>query len=163
MFLSLYGHSQPVLCLDISYDNRLIITGSSDRNIKIWGLDFGDCHRSLFAHDDTITAVQFVPKTHLFFSISKDKKLKYWDADKFLHIQTLDVREQFRNASFLFEFLFFKGHCGEIRCMSITTNGMHIATAAHDRTIRLWERTEEPLILEEEKEQVREREREFSN
>jgi WD40 repeat protein len=70
-----------------------VITGSSDRNIKIWGLDFGDCHRSLFAHDDTITAIQFVPKTHLFFSASKDNKLKYWDADKFLHIQTLDVRD----------------------------------------------------------------------
>ena len=38
--------------------------------------------------------------------------------------------------------------------MSITNNGMHIVTAAHDRTIRLWERTEEPLILDEEKEQV---------
>ncbi|CAF1066226.1 unnamed protein product [Adineta ricciae] len=143
MFLSLYGHSQPVLCLDISFDSRLVITGSSDRNIKIWGLDFGDCHRSLFAHDDTITAVQFVPKTHLFFSTGKDNKLKYWDADKFLHIQTLD------------------GHCGEIRCMSITNNGMHIATAAHDRSIRLWERTEEPLILDEEKEQ--EREAQFEN
>ena len=91
MFLSLYGHSQPVLCLDISFDSRLVITGSSDRNIKIWGLDFGDCHRSLFAHDDTITAIQFVPKTHLFFSTSKDNKVKYWDADKFLHIQTLTV------------------------------------------------------------------------
>jgi hypothetical protein len=31
---------------------------------------------------------------------------------------------------------------------------MHIVTAAHDRSIRLWERTEEPLILDEEKEQV---------
>ncbi|CAF3512285.1 unnamed protein product [Rotaria sp. Silwood1] len=143
MFLSLYGHSQPVLCLDISSDSRLVITGSSDRNIKIWGLDFGDCHRSLFAHDDTITAIQFVPKTHLFFSVSKDNRLKYWDADKFLHIQTLD------------------GHCGEIRCMSITNNGMHIVTAAHDRSIRLWERTEEPLILDEEKEQ--EREAQFEN
>lgn len=39
--------------------------------------------------------------------------------------------------------------------MSITNNGMHIATASHDRTIRLWERTEEPLILDEEKEEVR--------
>ena len=31
---------------------------------------------------------------------------------------------------------------------------MHVVTAAHDRSIRLWERTEEPLILDEEKEQV---------
>ena len=32
---------------------------------------------------------------------------------------------------------------------------MHIVTASHDRSIRLWERTDEPLILDEEKEQVR--------
>jgi len=29
-----------------------LITGSADKNIKIWGLDFGDCHKSIFAHDD---------------------------------------------------------------------------------------------------------------
>ena len=34
---------------------------------------------------------QFVPKSHYFFSVSKDKTLKYWDADKFEHITTLQV------------------------------------------------------------------------
>ncbi|KAJ7317730.1 hypothetical protein JRQ81_003892 [Phrynocephalus forsythii] len=65
-FLSLYGHKLPVLCMDISYDGTLIATGSADRNVKIWGLDFGDCHRSLFAHDDSVMYLQFVPKSHLF-------------------------------------------------------------------------------------------------
>ena len=32
-----------------------------------------------------------MPKTHYFFSVSKDKTLKYWDADKFEHITTLQV------------------------------------------------------------------------
>jgi WD40 repeat protein len=36
-----------------------LISGSSDRKIKIWNRDFGGCHRSFFAHDDTITAIQF--------------------------------------------------------------------------------------------------------
>lgn len=35
--------------------------------------------------------LQFVPKTHLFFTAGKDKKIKEWDADKFEHIQTLEV------------------------------------------------------------------------
>ena len=48
----MYGHKLPVLCLDISYDSSLLITGSADRNVKIWGMDFGDCHKSIFAHDD---------------------------------------------------------------------------------------------------------------
>ena len=51
-FLSLYGHKLPALTLDISSDSTLIVTGSADKNVKIWGLDFGDCHKSIFAHDD---------------------------------------------------------------------------------------------------------------
>lgn len=51
-FLTLYGHKLPVLCMDISSDGDLIVTGSADKNLKIWGLDFGDCHKSLFAHAD---------------------------------------------------------------------------------------------------------------
>ena len=35
-----------------------MVTGSSDKNIRIWGMDFGDCHRSIFAHNDSIMAVQ---------------------------------------------------------------------------------------------------------
>ena len=44
-FLSLYGHKLPVMCLDISYDGNILISGSADKTVKIWGLDFGDCHR----------------------------------------------------------------------------------------------------------------------
>lgn len=51
-FLSLYGHSLPVHCIDMSSDATLVVTGSADKSAKIWGLDFGDCHKSLFAHDD---------------------------------------------------------------------------------------------------------------
>jgi len=38
--------------MDISSDGALIVTGSADKNLKIWGMDFGDCHRSIFAHSD---------------------------------------------------------------------------------------------------------------
>lgn len=51
-FLSLYGHKLPVLGMDISSDGTLLATGSADKNLKIWGMDFGDCHKSLFAHAD---------------------------------------------------------------------------------------------------------------
>ena len=90
-FLSLYGHKLPVLSMDISSDSSLIATGSADRNVKIWGLDFGDCHRSLFAHDDSVTGLQFVPQTHYFFTCGKDGKVKQWDADSFDKIITLQV------------------------------------------------------------------------
>ena len=126
-------------------DSTLLVTGSADKNIKVWGLDFGDCHRSLFAHADSVMAVAFVPNTHYVFTAGalaagllllllllaaaaaalcrraaalrsckaqagraaptaeiplpppnhaapagKDRLVKYWDADKFEHLLTLE-------------------------------------------------------------------------
>lgn len=119
--------------MDISYDGALIATGSADRNVKIWGLDFGDCHKSLFAHDDSVMYLRFVPKSHLFFTAGKDRKIKQWDADKFEHIQTLE------------------GHHQEIWCLAVSPSGDYVVSSSHDKSLRLWERTREPLILEEEK------------
>ncbi|KAG6469335.1 hypothetical protein ZIOFF_074049 [Zingiber officinale] len=58
LFISLYGHKLPVLCMDISSDGDILVSGSADKNLKIWGLDFGDCHKSIFAHADSLLQVQ---------------------------------------------------------------------------------------------------------
>lgn len=89
-FTSLYGHKLPVLTMDISQDSTTLVTGSADKNIKFWGLDFGDCHRSIFAHSDNIMSVMFVGHTHYVFTASKDKTIKYWDGDSFEYITTLE-------------------------------------------------------------------------
>ena len=70
-FLSLFGHKLPVLSMDISSDSTLLVSGGADKNIKIWGLDFGDCHRSLFAHADSVMQVAFVHNTHYVFTAGK--------------------------------------------------------------------------------------------
>ena len=54
-FLSLYGHRLPALCHDVSSDSQLLASGGADKNIRLWGVDFGDCHRSVFAHEDSVT------------------------------------------------------------------------------------------------------------
>ncbi|ELV12398.1 WD repeat-containing protein 3 [Tupaia chinensis] len=132
------------MSLSPDQDGALIATGSADRNVKIWGMDFGDCHKSLFAHDDSVMYLQFVPKSHLFFTAGKDHKIKQWDADKFEHIQTLE------------------GHHQEIWCLAVSPNGDYVVSSSHDKSLRLWERTREPLILEEEREMQREAEYEES-
>ncbi|GAB5035806.1 wd repeat-containing protein 3 [Nannochloropsis oceanica] len=132
-FLSLYGHKLPVLSLDISDDNELIITGSADKTIKIWGLDFGDCHRSLLAHADSVMSLRFLPGTHCFFSGGKDKVVKYWDADHFELILT------------------HKGHGGEVWSMAMGRDGGFFVSAGGDRSIRVWERSEDQVYLEEER------------
>jgi WD40 repeat protein len=68
--------------MDISDDSKLIVTCSADKNVKIWGLDFGDCHKSIFAHSESVMQVAFEKGTHYFWTVGKDKMLKYWDGDK---------------------------------------------------------------------------------
>jgi U3 small nucleolar RNA-associated protein 12 len=139
LFLNLYGHKLPVLNMDISFDNKLIVTCSADKNVRLWGLDFGDCHKAFFAHQDSILQVAFVPHNqdgngHHFFSSSKDRMIKYWDGDKFEQIQRLD------------------GHHGEIWALAVSRTGDFVVSASHDKSIRVWEQTDEQIFLEEEKE-----------
>lgn len=138
LFLNLYGHKLPVLNMDISFDSKMIVTCSADKNIRLWGLDFGDCHKAFFAHQDSIMQVAFIPHNqdgngHHFFSASKDRIVKYWDGDKFEQIQKLE------------------GHHGEIWALSVSRTGEFIVTASHDKSIRVWEQTDEQIFLEEER------------
>lgn len=138
LFLNLYGHKLPVLNMDISFDSKMIVTCSADKNIRLWGLDFGDCHKAFFAHQDSIMQVAFIPHNqdgngHHFFSASKDRIVKYWDGDKFEQIQKLD------------------GHHGEIWALAVSRTGEFIVTASHDKSIRVWEQTDEQIFLEEER------------
>lgn len=136
--LALYGHKLAVLSLDISDDSNLIVTGSADRNIKIWGMDFGDCHKSLFAHDDSVMCVRFVPKTHMFWSCGKDGKVKQWDGDSFEQIQSLP------------------SHLGAAYWLDISKTGHYLVSSGSDRTIRLFARSDEPIVLEDMQEMERE-------
>ncbi|KAH0818827.1 hypothetical protein GEV33_003964 [Tenebrio molitor] len=137
-YLSLYGHKLPVLCMDISSDSTLIATGSADRNVKIWGMDFGDCHKSIFAHEDSVTGLQFVPRTHYFFTCGKDGKVKQWDGDTYDKIITL------------------QGHVGEAWALAVSPNGQFVVSCGADRVLRLYEKSDQPLVLQDEQEEERE-------
>ena len=139
LFLNLYGHKLPVLSMDISFDSKLIVTCSADKNIRLWGLEFGDCHKAFFGHQDSILQVVFVPHNqdgngHHFFSSSKDRRIKYWDGDKFEQIQRLD------------------SHHDEVWALAVSRGGNFLVSASHDKSSRVWDQTDEQIFLEEEKE-----------
>jgi len=91
-FLSLYGHSLPNFpfphspslqcCVDFSWDCSLLVSGSADKTIKIWGLDFGDCENIYptssvpltFCRPGTNFEVLFLPLAN---SLNKASSLTY--------------------------------------------------------------------------------------
>lgn len=50
------AHSLGILCMD--YDGKFIVTGSSDRNCKMFNIN-GICLRTYTGHDDAVSAVKF--------------------------------------------------------------------------------------------------------
>lgn len=54
-----------------------------------------------------------------------------------------------------FCFICVQGHHQEIWCLAVSPSGDYVVSASHDKSLRLWERTREPLILEEEREMVK--------
>ena len=49
------------------------------------------------------------------------------------------------------------GHHGQIWTLAVSHDGKFVTTAGHDRSIRLWHRTQEPLVLDDERETEREK------
>jgi U3 small nucleolar RNA-associated protein 12 len=133
-FLSLYGHKLPVLAFDCSDDDTILASGGADKSIKIWGLDFGDTHRTLYGHEDSITDLRFVKRTHNFFTCSKDKTVRFWDGDRFEQI------------------LLLNGHASEVCSLAMSRTGAFVLSGGMDRQIRVWERTKDIVFLDEERE-----------
>ena len=81
-----YVYRRTVLSMEISGNSKLIVACSADKNSIIWGLDFGDCYKSLFTHDESvIPPVKFernntcdgdVEPSHYFWTVGTDKLLK---------------------------------------------------------------------------------------
>lgn len=131
-FISLYGSAGPVTCIDFSDDDSLIITGGSDKNLRIWGAEYGDCHRSLFAHDATLVSCKFIENTHLCVTAGRDGLVKFWDCDRFKCVQRL------------------RSHIDAIFALDISPHGNFVVTGGRDKGLRIWKRTNEQLYTSNE-------------
>lgn len=88
--LKLYGHKLPISSIDISSDGSILLSGSADKDIRVWDLEFGHCQKTIFAHAESVTAVKFLKDTHYALSGGKDGHIKFWDLDTFQLILDLD-------------------------------------------------------------------------
>ncbi|CAD2219291.1 U3 small nucleolar RNA-associated protein 12 [Angomonas deanei] len=135
-YLSLFGHKLPISGISFSSDSTLVASVSLDKNLRFWGTDFGDCHKSIHAHDDYITSVRFVDNTHYCFTTSLDGSVKEWDGDNWTMIQA------FRP--------FSKG----VQSCAVTVNNTCVVAAGQDKIIRCFLRTQEILFPQEEEEKL---------
>lgn len=90
-------------------------------------MDFGNCHKSIFAHSDSIMSVVCVRDTHYFFTGSKDKTIKYWDGDTFQLI------------------LEFNECMAEVWNLVVSEVGDFFIAASNDKAMRMWKQNKDQV------------------
>ncbi|CXI90500.1 U3 small nucleolar RNA-associated protein 12, putative [Plasmodium berghei] len=134
LHLTLYGHSLPITCMDISKDNKILASSSSDKFLFIWNLEYGSINKRLHINCDVLTKIKFFNETNNLISISSDGYIKMWDAIKFQCICTID------------------GRFGNLTSLIINLDDNFFITSGSHKSIRCWKRGDDLIFLEEEKE-----------
>ena len=66
------GHTSYVFCVDFHPRSHIIASGSFDQTVKLWDVRSGDCIKSMAAHSEPVTSVNFNRDGTLIASCSFD-------------------------------------------------------------------------------------------
>ena len=76
---NLVGHSQPVMSVSISVDDKYLISGSLDCTIRRWSLQSRSCLVVYHAHQFPVWEVKFSPLGYYFASAGNDRTACVWN------------------------------------------------------------------------------------
>jgi len=120
--LTLSGHVRAVLACDWSADGHTAATGAGDHAARLWDCRAaGRCITQLPAHAGLLTAVRFEPRAGgALLTSSHDGTVKLWGAPAWGLLRAMRTGE------------------GRIMAADLVANAELVATAAYDRTVRIW-------------------------
>jgi len=117
------GHTSFVLSIAYSPNGRRIISGSSDKTIRIWDAENGAAiGNPVKGHTGNVNCVAYSPDGEYIVSGSDDRTIRIWDAETGAGVGKP-----------------LEGHTDWIRSVVYSPSGQYIISASHDRTIRVWD------------------------
>ncbi len=73
------SHSAPVKSVSLSDDGSLLLSGSDDKNIKVFQMLDRRFMFTISAHTNWVNSAMFSPDTRMIASGSEDTQVKLWD------------------------------------------------------------------------------------
>ncbi|WP_437975280.1 protein kinase [Sorangium sp. So ce295] len=166
-------HADAVLFAGFSPDGRRIVTGSYDRNVRVWNADGSGEPLVLRGHEDPVLSAAFSPDGTRIVTGSQDRTARVWNADgsgeplvlrghedrvysaafspdgKRIVTGSWDKTARVWNADGSGEPLVLRGHEGWVYSAAFSPDGKRIVTGSQDRTVRVWnaDGSGEPLVL----------------
>ncbi len=118
-FATLAGHGAAVLTVAFSADSKLVATGSTNNQVKVWNARTGDPVDDMGGHEGAVTSVQFTRNGKNLLAASWGAKLFRVSDCRCLH--TLEA------------------HTGFITCAQYSPDDRLVATGSHDSTVKIWD------------------------
>jgi len=75
----LTGHKGWVQSVAVSPDGKWAASGSTDKTVKIWDLETGECRATLKGHTDEVKSVAITPDGGRILSGSNDNTIRVWE------------------------------------------------------------------------------------
>jgi F-box and WD-40 domain protein 1/11 len=119
-----YLHLFPsVYCVEFDHDK--IITGSRDKQIKVWSLATGKVLATLRGHEGSVLCLAFESRSGFMVSGSSDRRVLVWDLNA-LRAEGMRPRAV------------LEGHAGGV--LDLRIDAQWIVSCSKDATVRVWSR-----------------------
>ncbi len=119
----LRGHEGPVKSIAYSPDGQRIVSGSSDKMVRVWDVLSGAELAIMRGHEDYVNSVTFSSDGQHILSGSEDRTVRVWDAERCTALMVL------------------RGHEDAVESATYSLDGQRIISGGgwKDKTVRMWD------------------------
>ena len=114
-------HAAPVITVVFSPDGKNVISGGTDKEIRIWEASSGQNIKTLKGHLGSVIALAISPDGKQIASGGAENIIRIWDVSKGLEIFSI------------------KGQSLKPRCIAFSPDGKFIISGGIDKTVKIWE------------------------
>ena len=125
--LTLSGHSGAVTAVAFAPGGRTLVSGSTDKSLKIWDASSGQILKTLTGDTDMVSSVAYLPNGKRIISGSFDRSVIIWDADTGEAIRTLRSEQ-----TYSWEVP------PAVWAVAVSPDGTRIVSGSADSNIKVW-------------------------
>src|SRR6201994_1305782 len=116
----LRGHSSLVNSVAFSHDGRRVVSGSSDKTVRIWNVETGSEEKMLEGHSSWVNSVAFSHDGRRVVSGSSDNTVRIWNVETGSEEKMLE------------------GHSDPVNSVAFSHDGKRVVSGSDDKTVWIW-------------------------